>query len=211
MASGAGSKATDEWAAAAAGASTPPSAGERVDVLMLGGPLLFWLLLLLSLKRLAFQSSKDRKRSSSTGSRGVKGWRRQMGSSEGLGARAAMAWNGSYCVVGGEWLERMGDAKSRQRSKDGSHGNGRVNIESARLGRDGAKTSNSIFISFHIWPRSHHSSKNNIVIPCREHMYQQLAAMFVNNTPRNKNWPRWPPCNWWDKMLRVCNNFLYHL
>ena len=129
MASGAGSKVTDEWAAAAAGASTPPSAGERVDVLMLGGPLLFWLLLLLSLKRLAFQSSKDRNRSSSTGSKGVKGWRQQMGSSEGLGAKAAMAWNGSFCVVGGEWLERMGDAKSRQRSEDGSHGNGRVNIE----------------------------------------------------------------------------------
>ena len=88
------------WAAAAA-ASTRPSAGVRVGVLVLGVPLLFWLLLLLSLKRLAFQSSKDRKRSSSTGSKGAKGLRQQMGSSEGLGAKAAMAWNGSCCVVGG--------------------------------------------------------------------------------------------------------------
>ena len=54
-----------------------------------------------------------------------------MGSSEGLGVRVAMAWNGSYWVVGGGggWSERMGDAKNRQRMKDGSHGNGRVNIE----------------------------------------------------------------------------------
>ena len=89
------------WAAAAAAASTRPSAGVRVGVLVLGVPLLFWLLLLLSLKRLAFQSSKDRKRSSSTGSKGAKGLRQQMGSSEGLGAKAAMAWNGSCCVVGG--------------------------------------------------------------------------------------------------------------
>jgi hypothetical protein len=85
------SKEIEVWAAAAAAASVPPSAGPRVGVLMLGGPLLFWLLLLLSLRRLAFQSSKDRKRSSSTGSKGVKGLRQQMGSSEGLGARAAMA------------------------------------------------------------------------------------------------------------------------
>ena len=77
------------WAAGAA--SAPLSAGPWVGVLVLGGPLLFWLLLLLSLKRLTFQSSKDRKRSSSTGSKGVKGLRQQMGSSEGLGARAAMA------------------------------------------------------------------------------------------------------------------------
>jgi len=83
------SKEIEVWAAAAA--SAPPSAGPRVGAVMLGGPLLFWLLLLLSLKRLAFQSSKDRKRSSSTGSKGVKGLRQQMGSSEGLGARAAMA------------------------------------------------------------------------------------------------------------------------
>ena len=77
--------------AAAAAVSALPSAGPRVGVLVLGSPLLFWLLLLLSLKRLAFQSSKERKRSSSTGSKGVKGLRQQMGSSEGLGARAAMA------------------------------------------------------------------------------------------------------------------------
>jgi len=77
------------WDAAAA--SAPASAETRVGVLALGGPLFFWLLLLLSLKRLAFQSSKDRKRSSSTGSKGVKGLRQQMGSSDGLGARAAMA------------------------------------------------------------------------------------------------------------------------
>jgi hypothetical protein len=114
------------WGAAAWSASTAPSAGVRVVVLVLGGPLLFWLL---SLKRLAFQSSNDRKRSSSTGSMGDKGLRQQMGSSEGLGARAAMAWNGSCCVVGGGWTERMGDAKSRERRKNGSHGDGRVNIE----------------------------------------------------------------------------------
>ena len=85
---GAESKEIEEWAATA---SAPLSAGPRVGVLTLGGPLLFWLLLPLSLKRLAFQSSKDKKRSSSTGSKGVKGLRQQMGSSEGLGARAAMA------------------------------------------------------------------------------------------------------------------------
>jgi hypothetical protein len=87
---GAESKDIEVWAAAA---SAPLSAGPRVGVLVLGGPLLFWLLLLLSLKRLAFQSSKDRKGSSSTGSKGVKGLRQQMGSSEGLGlgARATMA------------------------------------------------------------------------------------------------------------------------
>ena len=79
------SKEIEEWTAAG---STPPSAGPRVGVLVLGGPLLFWLP---SLKRLAFQSSKDRKRSSSTGSKGAKGLRKQIGSSEGLGARAAMA------------------------------------------------------------------------------------------------------------------------
>jgi hypothetical protein len=79
------SKEIEEWTAAD---STPPSAGPRVGVLVLGGPLLFWLP---SLKCLAFQSSKDRKRSSSTGSKGVKGLRTQMGSSESLGARAAMA------------------------------------------------------------------------------------------------------------------------
>ena len=79
------------WAATAASAPPPPSAGSRVGVLVLGSPLLFWLLLPLSLRRLAFQSSKDRKRSSSTGSKGVKGLRQQMGSSEGFGARAAMA------------------------------------------------------------------------------------------------------------------------
>jgi hypothetical protein len=79
------SKEIEEWAGAAS------SAGPRVGVLVLGGPLLFWLLPLLSLKRLDFQSSKDKKRSSSTGSKGVKGLRQQMGSSEGLGARVAMA------------------------------------------------------------------------------------------------------------------------
>lgn len=82
------SKEIEGWAGAA---SVWPSGGPRVGVLVLGGPLLFWLLLLLSLKRLDFQSSKDRKRSSSTGSKGVKGLRQQMGSSDGLGARAAMA------------------------------------------------------------------------------------------------------------------------
>ena len=83
---GAVSKEIEVWAAVA---SAPLSAGPRVGVLVLGSPLLFWLLL--SLKRLAFQSSKDRKGSSSTGSKGVKGLRQQMGSSDGLGARAAMA------------------------------------------------------------------------------------------------------------------------
>ncbi len=68
------SKEIEVWAAGAA--SAPLSAGPWVGVLVLGGPLLFWLLLLLSLKRC---------------SKGVKGLRQQMGSSEGLGARAAMA------------------------------------------------------------------------------------------------------------------------
>jgi hypothetical protein len=41
---------------------------------------------------------------------------------------------------GGGWSERMGDAKSRQRMRDGSHGNGRVNIEIAPVLGSGTKS-----------------------------------------------------------------------
>ena len=54
----------------------------------------------------------------------------------------------------------MGDAKSRQRSEDGSHGNGRVNIEMAPVLDSGLagtvmkqERSNSIFISFLVLPQ----------------------------------------------------------
>src|SRR5260221_13828782 len=107
--SGASSTAAEDEEEGSAGvgkctmASAGFSVGTRVAVPALGDGLFFWLWLL-SIKRLAFQSSKERKRSSSTGSKGVRDLRQQMGSSDGLGARAATAWNGSYGVVGGgEW------------------------------------------------------------------------------------------------------------
>ena len=112
---------------AEASCSAGLSSGTRVGALSLGSALPFWLLLL-SLDRFAFQSSKERKRSSSTGSSGVRGLRQQMGSWRGLGARAAMAWNGSYGVVNGGRLESTGYAKRRQRREVGSQDKGLLNI-----------------------------------------------------------------------------------
>src|SRR6266702_6349577 len=103
------------------------SSGTRLGALSLGGALPFWLLLL-SLTCFAFQSSKERKRSSSTGSSGVRGLRQQMGSSGRLGARAAMAWNGSLGVVDGGRPESTGDTNSRQRSEVGSEDRRLLNI-----------------------------------------------------------------------------------
>jgi hypothetical protein len=89
-------------------------------------------LLLLSLERLAFQSSKDR-RSSSTGPNAVRGrLRQQMGSSDGLGARAAMAWKGSYedWVVGDRLPDVVSivDAKNIESTRVETHDKGLVNI-----------------------------------------------------------------------------------
>ena len=134
------------------------SAATRVGALSLGGALPFWLLLL-SLNRFAFQSSKERKRSSSTGSSGVRGLRQQMGSSRRLGARMAMAWNGSYGVVDGGRTASTEDASSRQRSEVGSQDKRVLNITRGNdrhpSGCTGAKQARSAshFRFILIWPR----------------------------------------------------------
>ena len=78
----------------------------------------------------------------------------------------------------------MGEAKSRQRMKDGSHGKGRVNIEIAPVLGSGAKSKeddlNGELYFHHVsyFVTTTIPSKNNI--PHRKHMYWQLVAMFVN-------------------------------
>jgi hypothetical protein len=74
----------------------------------------------------------------------------------------------------------MGDAKSRQRMKDGSHGKGRVNIEIAPVLGSDAKSEevNYIFITFLISSQQPFLPK--ITFHTGKHMYWQLVAMFVN-------------------------------
>ena len=79
----------EEGLAAAAAAAMAVVVGwaagsTRLSALGLGGAWFFWPWLL-SLKRLAFQSSKDKKMSSSTGSNGARGLRQQTSSSGSLG------------------------------------------------------------------------------------------------------------------------------
>jgi hypothetical protein len=78
----------------------------------------------------------------------------------------------------------MGDAKSRQRVKDESHGKGRVNIEIAPVLGSGSKeqrttgTANYIFITFLISSQQPFLPK--ITLHTENIMYWHLVAMFVN-------------------------------